>query len=238
VRVTLRDAWDQAAPEWITWARTPGHDSYWRFHREAFFSLVPAPGELTLDIGCGEGRVSRDLAALGHRVVAIDGSSAMASAAAAHPGAPGPVVIADAARLPFRDACADLAIAFMSLQDVDAYESAIHEAGRLLHAGGIFLLAIVHPVNSVGRFEEASPADAPRFVITAGWFDRHRFADRCARDGLEMTFHSEHRPLEAYSEALSDAGFLIERITEPTDPDPSRPWHRMPMFLHIRAVKR
>jgi hypothetical protein len=53
-----------------------------------------------------------------------------------------------------------------------------------------------------------------------------------------MTFHSEHRPLEAYSAALSDAGFLIERITEPTDPDPSRPWHRMPMFLHIRAVKR
>jgi hypothetical protein len=30
---------------------------------------------------------------------------------------------------------------------------------------------------------------------------------------------------------------LIERIREPTDPEPARPWRRIPMFLHILAVK-
>jgi SAM-dependent methyltransferase len=235
--VSLRDAWEQAAPEWIAWARTPGHDTYWRFHREALFELIPEPGDLTIDIGCGEGRVSRDLAALGHRVVGVDGSMSMARAAASHPGSDGPVVIADAARLPFRDGCADLAVAFMSLQDVDDFEAAVADAARLLRPGGVFVMAIVHPVNSVGRFEETPDGEDPPFVITESWFDRHPTSDRCSRDGLEMTFHSEHRPLMAYTEALYDAGFLVERLREPTELDPESNWYRMPMFLHIRAVK-
>ena len=60
------------AGDWLAWARTPGHDSYWYF-RDAFFEeILPAPGRLTLEVGCGEGRVARDLAAHGHRVVALD----------------------------------------------------------------------------------------------------------------------------------------------------------------------
>src|SRR5262245_65425274 len=71
----LRDTWEHNAEAWIRWAREPGHDSYWRFHRDRFLELVPAPGRLTLDIGCGGGGLSRDLAALGHRVVGIDSSA-------------------------------------------------------------------------------------------------------------------------------------------------------------------
>jgi SAM-dependent methyltransferase len=236
--VSLRDEWEQAAAEWITWARAPGHDSYWQFHRAALFELVPEPGTLTLDIGCGEGRVSRDLTARGHRTVGVDASLSMARAAAGHPAAQAAVVVADAERLPVRDAVADLALAFMSLQDVDHFEVAITEAARVLVPGGILLMAIVHPVNSAGGFDDADDADHPGFVIDGSWYERQATVDRCARDGLEMTFHSEHRPLSAYAEALWDAGFLIERIREPTDPDPAKPWHRIPMFLHIRAVKR
>lgn len=232
--MSLRDAWDRAAPEWVAWARAPGHDSYWRFHRAALFELMPDPGALTLDIGCGEGRVSRDLAALGHRTVGIDGSMSMARAAAGHPAAQGDVLVADAERLPVQDGVADLAVAFMSLQDVDHFETAIAEAARVLVAGGVLLMAIVHPVNSAGAFDDA---ENPGFVINGSWYDRHSTVDRCAKEGLEMTFHSEHRPLSAYTDALFDAGFLIERIREPTDPDPARPWHRIPMFLHIRAVR-
>jgi Methyltransferase domain len=62
------------AGDWLAWARTPGHDSYW-YLRDAFFEeILPAPGRLTLEVGCGEGRVARDLAAHGHRVVALDAS--------------------------------------------------------------------------------------------------------------------------------------------------------------------
>ena len=52
-----------------------------------------------------------------------------------------------------------------------------------------------------------------------------------------MTFHSWHRPLQAYTEALADAGFLIERIREVGDPGPADKWHKIPLFLHIRALR-
>jgi hypothetical protein len=64
------------------------------------------------------------------------------------------------------------------------------------------------------------------------------------RDGIRMVFHSEHRPLEAYGRALEAAGLLIEAIREPKVPDEliarqpgQRRWQRIPLFLHVRAVK-
>lgn len=59
--MSLQDAWDAHADEWVRWARAPGHDSYWRFHRQRFLALLPPPGRLTLDLGAGEGRLARDL---------------------------------------------------------------------------------------------------------------------------------------------------------------------------------
>jgi hypothetical protein len=64
------------------------------------------------------------------------------------------------------------------------------------------------------------------------------------RGGIKMTFHSEHRPIEAYSRALEAAGLLIEAIREPKAPDAlvadapgKRRWQRIPLSLHLRAVK-
>jgi len=234
--MSLRDAWNDNADAWIRWARAPGHDAYWRFHGAAFLQIVPPPGRLTVDIGCGEGRLGRDLLNRGHRVVAIDGALAMARACATHEVAQ-PAVVADAARLPLPANSADLAIAFMSLQDVDDLEGAVREIGRILSPDGRLCLAIVHPLNSAGQFEgEAQGSDAP-FVIRGPYLRRYRYADQIERDGLAMTFHSEHRPLGHYSKALEQAGFVIEAIREVTVEDPDNNWHRLPMFLHMRAIR-
>jgi SAM-dependent methyltransferase len=231
----LRDAWDTHAEAWIAWARADGHDSYWRFHRDAFLPLVPVPGALTLDIGCGEGRVGRDLARLGHRVLGVDGSFTMAAAAVTHPEAGGPVALADAAALPLADAVADCAVAFMSLQDVDAMEAAVAEAGRVLRRGGRLAMAITHQANTAGRFAPGPDELDRPFVIESSWFERRAVADTCERDGLTMTFHSEHRPLRDYTDALAEGGFVIERLREVTDPDPGSKWQRIPLFLHLLA---
>jgi SAM-dependent methyltransferase len=241
-RRPLSEEWEASARDWVEWARRPGHDSYWRFHKEPFFALLPAPGKLTIDIGCGEGRVARDLKALGHKVVAVDVSPTMVEfARAADPSMK--VVVADAARLPFDDGAADLAIAFMSLQDVDDMPGAIHEAGRVLERGGTFCLSVVHPINSAGRFESLE-ADA-RFVIDNSYLEAHRYQDSIERDGLRMTFSSCHWPLEAYFRALEKAGFVVEVLTEPTVDEGSLAghadrarWQRLPLFLDLRARKR
>ena len=71
------ESWDRRSGQWVAWARAPGHDSYWRFHRDDFLRLVPPPGRLTLEIGCGEGRVLRDLVRSGHQ--AVDSTSQLCS---------------------------------------------------------------------------------------------------------------------------------------------------------------
>jgi SAM-dependent methyltransferase len=235
----LAHAWERNAAEWIAWARLPGRDSYWRFHRDTFLALMPPPGRLTLDIGCGEGRLSRDLKALGHNVVALDASpTAVEAARAADPDIE--VHLADAAQLPFPDSCADLALAFMSLQDVDDAEGAIREIARVLDPGGRLCMAIVHPINSVGQFESAEP-DA-QFTITGQYFEPYRYRDVIETD-VRLVFESWHRPISWYVDALAGAGFLVERLGEVRVPDEAvnepraRRWQRLPLFLHIRAVR-
>jgi SAM-dependent methyltransferase len=229
------------ARDWLAWARTPGHDSYWYF-RDAFFEeILPAPGRLTLEVGCGEGRVARDLARRGHTVVALDASPTLAaSAAAADPD--GRYLVADAAALPFGNQSFDLVVAYNSLMDVDDMPLAVAEASRVLVPGGRLCICITHPTADAGRFQSSEP-DAP-FVIPGSYLGRHRVEEPFERDGLTMTFTGWRYSLEEYARALEDAGLLIERLREPPAPATAlaaRPgyerWRRLPNFLHLRAVK-
>jgi SAM-dependent methyltransferase len=234
----LRDSWDAHAAEWIAWVRSPDEpDSYFRFHRKHFLSLVPEPGELTLDIGCGEGRVGRDLKVCGHRVLGIDWSFAMCEAAASHPHAPGHVAVGDAAKLPLADSSVDCVTAFMSLQDIDDMPGAISEMARVLDDGKRLALAIVHPMYSGGKFSQTEAEDKD-FVVKRSYFKPELCVSEDGHDGLKVFFFREHRPLETYVQALLDAGFIIEQWHEVTDEDESKPWHRVPMFLDILATRK
>jgi SAM-dependent methyltransferase len=233
----LSDFWEGEAERWVRWAREPGHDSYWRFHRDRFLELVPPPGRLTVDVGCGEGRLARDLKALGHTVVAIDRSAAMLEyAREADPELD--VRQADAAALPLADGVADVVVSFMTLMNTDDLEGAVSEAARVLEPGGCYCIAITHPLNTAGGFTSRDP-DAP-FVIEGSYFERTQNEVPVERDGLEMTFLDAHRPLEDYTRALELAGLLMDALREipdTSDPAGSR-WRRIPLFLHIRAVRR
>lgn len=232
--MTLRDAWETEARNWIAWARKPGHDSYWRFHRDRFLLLLPPAPRRTLDVGCGEGRLPRDLKARGYRVTGIDSSATfVAHARAADPE--GDYHVADGASLPVPDGSVELVTAFMCLHDMDDMNGAIAEAARVLKPNGHLCLAIVHPLNSAGAFESHTP-DAP-FIIRGSYFEDRRYADTVERDGLRMTFTSRHRPLQSYFDALETAGLVVERLVEVPDEhdSPSDRWRRLPMFLHLRA---
>jgi SAM-dependent methyltransferase len=232
--VTLRDRWEEQAPNWIRWARAPDHDTYWRFHREGFLSSLPAPGRLTLDIGCGEGRVSRDLRDLGHRVVGVDQSPTMV-AAAREADPEGEYVEADAAALPFEDGSADLAIAFMSLMDMDDMPAGVCELARVLESGGLIVASLVHPLNSAGQFVPRDGGEDAPYVIRS-YRAQRRYADTIERGGLPMTFNSIHFTLEDYWRAFRDAGLLVTDLREGYDDDNPR-WSRVPLFLRLHALK-
>jgi SAM-dependent methyltransferase len=234
----LRDAWDTHAKEWIDWVRAPDQpDSYWRFHRKRFLPLVPTAGRLTLDIGCGEGRVARDLEKRGHKVLGVDWSFTMCQAAATHWEDPCRVIVGDAAKLPLADASADCAVAFMSLQDIDDLLGAVKEIARVLADGRKLVLAIVHPMYSGGTFSPDGGTPDENFVIQRSYFQPELCISSDSRDSLTVTFYRQHRPLQAYAKALLEAGFSIDQLHELTDEDQGKPLHRVPMFLDILATR-
>ena len=234
--MALSEFWEEQAEAWVRWARAPGHDSYWLFHRDRFLELLPPPGRLTLDVGCGEGRLSRDLKELGHTVLAVDRSPTMVRhAREADPELE--VREGDAALLPVDDGAADLVVSFMSLMNTDDLEAAVREAARVLEPGGRYCIAIVHPLNTAGAFVSREPEAA--FVIEGSYFEHTQRLIPVERDGFEMTFLDEHRPLKDYFRALEAAGLLVERLREIPDlsgDERALRWRRIPLFLHLRAV--
>lgn len=227
--------WESEARNWIAWAREPGHDAYW-YYRDSFLDeILVAPGRATLEVGCGEGRVARDLAQRGHRVTAIDSSPTLLEAARElDPG--GTYVLADAAALPFDNGAFDAVVAYNSLMDVDDLPGAVREAGRVLEPGGRLCVCITHPFFDAGAFESREP-DA-RFVMEGSYLGKRRFEGTFAQRGLEITFRGWCYPLSDYGRALEEAGFLIERIREPVAMAEEDPRHaRMPLFLHLRALR-
>jgi SAM-dependent methyltransferase len=227
--------YERDAPGFIAWARTPGHDSYWWYAPDFFAEIVPAPGRRTLEVGCGEGRVCRDLGARGHRVVGLDAApSLVAAAREADPA--GTYVVGDAAHLPFGGGEFDLVVAYNSLMDIADMPGAVREAARVLEPGGRLCVSVTHPLIDAGAFESREP-DAP-FRITGSYLERGR-RRRLAleRDGLRFTFEDALYPLEDYARALEGAGLLVERLREPPYNGEDERKRRVPQFLCLRALK-
>lgn len=226
---TLSDAWERHAAQWLRWTGVPGHDVYHeRLNWPAFRSLIPSPGRRTLDVGCGEGRAGRLLSAENHRMAGIDSSQTLVELAR-KAGGYEQLVCGDAANLPWKAHAFDLALAYMSLHDMENLAGAVGEIARVLESGGRLCVAIVHPLNR--------PPEA-----LDDYFNERRFADKVERDGLRMTFESIDRPLEEYTRALAAVGFVIEQVREPR-PTPATVASaprlakaaKRPYFLHMRC---
>lgn len=235
-----RRRWRESAQEWIAWARPAEHDHYfYEFNLPAFLTLVPSGPGRCLDVGCGEGRAGRAVTQTGYDVVGLDGAPVLAAAAASHSGG-FPSAVGDAACLPFRDACFDLAIAFMALHDVDDLADSLDELARVLRPDGILCAAIVHPMFSSGHVGLSDRVT--RHSSRLGYFRTTPYQETVTLNGRAVTLHSVHRPLQDHVTGLAGAGFVLEVMQEP---EPSSdylkahpeaaPLADSPLYLHYRA---
>jgi SAM-dependent methyltransferase len=231
-----RAHWSRVAAQWIAWARLPNHDAFWAYRRSLAAFIGPGNGD-ALEVGCGEGRVSRELKALGYNVFALDSAPIMVRAAAELSSAH-LYTVADSAALPFDDRRFDLVVAYNILMDVRDVASTVKEMARVMRCDGRLVVSIVHPFADRGSF--IGPDSAAPFILKDEYFGRRRFEGVEERDGLRMEFAGWSQPLESYSLALEQAGLAITSLREPS---PERgdqwrqfeQWARVPLFLWLIA---
>lgn len=249
-----KESWDAIADGWAEWVRT--NESRVYVLDGAHLALAGDVADLrVLDAGCGEGRFARMLAERGARVTGVDLSPRMIELARrAEAARPLGIEyhIADMAELPaLEDSSFDLAIAYVSLVDVPAYELAIAEVARVLRPGGRFQFSIIHPC-----FSPPGAAWEPRKPGTVPLRDQDKLYRRIdnyfppaeVRFRMWPTAPAEtvnyHRPLSDYSRALLSAGLLIRELVEPlpapevvAERDWLREYLRAPFFIIFDCVK-
>ncbi len=237
------DLWEENAQWWID-GFTEGADAE---YEEQILPL--AAQELqgmgsVLDVGCGDGQVSRLATKIGASFVAGIDPTWNQVRVAAERGGGIHVSKAGADALPFFDETFDAVVACLVFEHIGDVDAAISEVARVLRPRARFCFFLNHPLLQ-------TPG--------SGWIDDHVLdpPEQYWRIGdylIEQESHEEvekdifipfiHRPLSRYVNALIQNGLYVERMLEPAPPPGflARAEHyesasTIPRLLYLRAVK-
>ena len=144
---TIADRYDL-----ITVLLSFGRDRRWKDRLIAMAGI--RPGMRALDLACGTGDITFDLARHGARAVGLDVTHRMVQIASAKrsPAAAARFIVGDMMALPFEDRQFDLITSGYGIRNVPSIEPALREISRTLRPGGLFLsLDFNRPSNGAVR---------------------------------------------------------------------------------------
>lgn len=174
-------------------------------------------GERVLDLACGQGFFTREIAILGAKAVGADiAPELIAKARTYAPG--GEFYVAPASKLSFaRNGEFDAVVSVHALQNMEDIFSVFTEVNRILKPGGRFLIVINHPAFRVLKRS------------SWGWDEQQKIQYRRI-DGylsgakVSVDMHpgsksnkktiSYHRSLQDFFKPLARAGFAVSRLEE------------------------
>ena len=191
-----------------------------------------------IDLGCGIGELTRELAEVSGRIVGVDASPRSIAIAREIYAANIPFHtddVSDFARRwpgqPFTAAVANMSL--MTCLDLGAF---VQAAAGLLAPQGCFIATITHPWFWPYYWGYAD----------ADWFNYNQeivleAPFRISEEATDCVTTHVHRPLSAYLNTMAKAGFVVDSILEPYPEEsvhalyPER-WE-FPRFLAFRAIK-
>jgi SAM-dependent methyltransferase len=183
-----------------------GHEMERRTSAEVMSELLPVKDAVVIDVGCGDGWLTRHLTRLGAHVTGIEVSPRHLQEARAFP------VVGDerympglAEDLPIRSRSADIVMFFNSLHHVDrdGLPKALRESARVLKSGGI--LYISEPLAEGAYFEVMRPAHDETRV--------RRQAQEILRQAPEYGLINERSMTHVDTVTLADFAAFQDRIT-------------------------
>lgn len=204
--------------------------------------LALTPGERVLEIGSGNGVMTRRLAELGARITGVD-YSANFVALARQRTTPFDdridylVVDAtdEAQLLALGEGAYDALVCSMVIMDMPVIEPLLHAAARLLAPSGRFVFSVQHPAfnnNAVSLCGERTDDGTTQWVKMTDYLDVP--AGRgTGMPGEPLSHWYFHRPLQSLFGAFFAAGFVIDGLEEPRfatrEPDENRlVWSNIP----------
>ena len=238
----MDDLWETHASWWID-GFTDGADP------EYVEQIMPlAAAELrgarrVLDIGCGDGQVTRLATGLGAElVVGVDPTWNQVRVAAER--GMGLFARAGAAALPFAAASFDAVVACLVFEHIRDVDEAIAEVARVLQPGGRFCFFLNHPLLQTPNsgWIDDQVLDPPEQYWRIGPYLVEDETVEEVEKGVFIPFI--HRPLSRYVNALASNGLFVEQMTEPAPPpgflaraEEYAEASTIPRLLYLRTVK-
>ncbi len=195
------------------------------------------------DLACGQGRVARHLTNLGACVVGIDISAKLLEIARRHEKAmPRGIeyLQADVRNLDgVADGTFDGVVCFQALMDIQELAPTLRSVAHILRPGGWFVFSVIHPCYNTSQSGETASSEGVVRIVSSYFVEGHWRSN--TRSGPPGKVGAYHRTLSTYVNALTDAGFLLERMSEPHatgDFAKKRPvWVEVPAVLVVRCRK-
>lgn len=219
-----REAWETAARDWDRFVEEKQDYQRWELHGRALVRAIgPVSGLRVLDLGCGQGWLTRQLARKGARVTGVDWSPTQIENAREYErkrprGAD--YVCADTAAIGqhWPSATFDRVVSCMAFMDMPRVDRTLRAAARLLRPDGRLVFSVTHPMNSAPRarwLRETVGRHGPWLVDA--YFDEgpHEVRWRLGHTGHTMKVPQWHRTFETWTRFLLSAGFAVYRMWEP-----------------------
>ena len=204
------ESWGRNAAQWTAAVRDKRIESRNLVTDQAIVEVVMARSPVTaLDIGCGEGWLSRELAARGVDVIGVDVIPGLIEHAAKSGSGVFRVMSYEEIGEGKLGVRVDAAIANFSLIGKESVEGLIRRAPSLLNAGGSLVIQTLHPAFASN---EEPYVDGWRKGSWAGFSDDFT-------DPAPWYF----RTLESWVRLLGESGFRLQELREPLHPSTGRP---------------
>lgn len=145
-KTQLFDEWPEAYDRWFT---TPIGSLVKKYETQLILDqLIPKPGEIILDAGCGTGVFTLDILLSGSQVVGLDISLPMLIQAVKKlKGLPFQMILADILNLPFPENSFDKVISVTALEFIEDVKGAVEELFRVTQKGGSIVVATLNSLS-------------------------------------------------------------------------------------------
>lgn len=237
-RGELDQGWNDVAEWYANLVGGGGSDHHEKLVLPGVKRMLAAKRGLSLlDVACGEGRLCRDMAAVGVRCAGVDAARDLVQAAReqakAIPSGDRPEYFVGDARdlqaaLKSRTphTAFDLATCVLALMNIDPMLPVMRGVAANLKRGGRFVIVLLHPAfRSPGQTSWGWETDGANKAATKQYRRVDSYMTPTPRDIVmnpgqaahgkpAVTTTTWHRPLHAYVKALVEAGFTIDAMEE------------------------